>query len=114
MNSTPDAFVRHFSLEVTRPNADEIAALGEILPPATSVYFSAVPTIQPHELVADAVLLRKGSLEPVVHIAARRIASEELLQDLLKRLRGEANVRRLLIIGGDIDATGPFADALAV
>ena len=107
-------FTQQFSLEVTRPNADEIAALGQILPAATPVYFSAVPTIQPHELVADAALLRKAGLEPVVHIAARRLASAELLQDLLKRLTGEADVRRLLVIGGDVDATGPFADALAV
>jgi methylenetetrahydrofolate reductase (NADPH) len=36
------------------------------------------------------------------------------LQDLLKSLRGEADIRRLLVIGGDVDAAGPFPDALAV
>jgi methylenetetrahydrofolate reductase (NADH) len=110
----PDNFTRKFSLEVTRPNADEIAALGQVLPAGTPVYFSAVPTIQPHELVADAALLRKAGLEPVVHIAARRIRAAADLENLLAGLRAEADVRRLLVIGGDIDATGPFADALAV
>jgi len=59
----PD-FAQRFSLEATRPNAGEIAALAEVLPPGTPVYFSAVPTITPAELIADAGLLRKSGLEP--------------------------------------------------
>ena len=110
----PKSFAQRFSLEATRPNAAEIAALAEVLPAGTPVYFSAVPTIQPHELTSAAALLRKSGLEPVVHIAARRIRAAADLQNLLAGLRGEADTRRLLVIGGDIDATGPFADALAV
>jgi methylenetetrahydrofolate reductase (NADPH) len=107
-------FARTFSLEATRPNAGEIAALADLLPPGTPVYFSAVPTVEPPELIAAAALLRKSGLEPVVHIAARRIRAAAGLQDLLAGLRGEADVRRLLVIGGDVDAPGPFPDALAV
>jgi 5,10-methylenetetrahydrofolate reductase len=33
---------------------------------------------------------------------------------MLKRLTGEAGVRRLLVIGGDTDAAGPYVDALAL
>ena len=109
-----DQFARNFSLEATRPNAGEIAALAELLPRGTPIYFSAVPTITPAELIADAALLRKSGLEPVVHIAARRIGAAADLADLLAGLRGEADVRRLLVIGGDTDPAGPFADALAV
>ena len=111
---TPNSFARSFSIEATRPNAAEIAALADILPPGTPVYFSAVPTIEPPELIAAAALLRKSGLEPVVHIAARRLRAAADLQDLLKSLRGEADIRRLLVIGGDVDAAGPFPDALAV
>jgi methylenetetrahydrofolate reductase (NADPH) len=107
-------FARTFSVESTRPSTDEIAQLGMILPRRTEVYVTAVPTAAPDETVAAAAHLRKIGLEPVVHIAARRLNSEAQLKDLLARLRGEADVRRLLVIGGDIDATGPFADALAV
>jgi methylenetetrahydrofolate reductase (NADPH) len=114
MSMHSDAFARHFSIETTRPSAAEIAQLATILPPATQVYVTAVPTAAPDETVEAATALRRNGLEPVVHIAARRLSSAELLQDLLKRLTGEAGVRRLLVIGGDIDATGPFADALAV
>jgi methylenetetrahydrofolate reductase (NADPH) len=107
-------FARNFSLEATRPNACEIAKLAELLPGGTPVYFSAVPTITPQELVAGAALLRKSGLEPVVHIAARRIRVAADLQNLLASLRGEADVRRLLVIGGDVDTAGPFPDALSV
>ena len=42
----PDRYsLRSILIEATRPNAAEIAALAELLPPATPVYFSAVPTI---------------------------------------------------------------------
>jgi methylenetetrahydrofolate reductase (NADPH) len=107
-------FARTFSLEATRPNAAEIAALADLLPGGTAVYFSAVPTIEPPELIAAAALLRKSGLEPIVHIAARRIRVAADLQNLLASLRGEADVRRLLVIGGDVDTSGPFSDALAV
>jgi methylenetetrahydrofolate reductase (NADPH) len=112
----PDAagFARNFSLEATRPTAAEITALVDIVPPATPIYFSAVPTIARHEIVAAAALLRKAGLEPVIHIAARRLASAADLQELLSALRGDGDVRRLLVIGGDVDAPGAFADALAV
>ena len=108
------SFARSFSVEGTRPSADEIAQLGDILPAGTQVYITAVPTAAPDETVAAAAALRKTGLDPVVHIAARRLASEAQLKDLLARLRGEADTRRLLVIGGDIEAPGPFADALAV
>ena len=112
--SEPATFARNFSIEATRPSAAEIASLGELLPRGTPVYFSAVPTLTAQELVAGAALLRKGGLEPVVHIAARRIQTAADLQDLLTRLHAEADVRRLLVIGGDVDVLGPFQDALAV
>ena len=108
------AFAQDFSLEATRPNAAEIAALAEILPPGTSIYFSAVPTITPDEVITAAASLRKAGLEPVVHIAARRIGTAGDLQELLTALRHEADVRRLLVIGGDVDAPGRFPDALAI
>ena len=112
----PDAaiFAGHFSLEATRPTAAEIAALADIIPPATPIYFSAVPTITPQEIVAAAASLRKAGLEPIIHVAARRLASAAALQELLSGLRGEADVRRLLVIGGDVDAPGAFSDALAI
>ncbi len=105
---------RNFSLEATRPNAAEIAALAAILPPGTQVYLTAVPGADTRSQIEAAAGLRKAGLEPVAHIAARRSASESQLHELLSGLRGEADMKRLLVIGGDVDMSGPFTDALTV
>jgi methylenetetrahydrofolate reductase (NADH) len=110
----PAGLGHKFSIEVTRPNAAEIASLAEILPRGTSVYFSAVPTVERREVVTAAALVRKAGLEPVVHVAARRIAAAADLQELLAGLRDEADVRCLLVIGGDVDTPGAFPDALSI
>ena len=110
----PAGFARRFSLEATRPDAAEIARLAAILPPGTEVYVTAVPTVGPAELIGIAATLRKAGLEPVAHIAARRLPSAEALAHIVTGLAGDAGVRRLLVIGGDIDNAGPFSDALAV
>src|SRR5262245_25381395 len=96
----PDSavFPQRFSIEATRPTAAEITPLADIVPAATPIYFSAVPTITRQEIVTAAASLRKAGLEPVIHIAARRLASAAALQELLSSLRGEADVRQLLVI----------------
>lgn len=108
------AFVASFSLEATRPSDADIAAIAGVLPKGTAVYLSAVPSVDSAELVATAARLRQAGLDPVAHIAARRMTSTGHLSDLLKGLRGEADMRQLLLVGGDIETAGPFADALAV
>ena len=105
----PANFTRRFSLEATRPSAREIAALADKLPPATPLYLTAVPTQDSHELIVAAAAARKAGIEPVAHIAARRLASADALKELLAGLRGEADMRRLLLIGGDVDTAGAFA-----
>jgi methylenetetrahydrofolate reductase (NADPH) len=110
----PSNFARSFSLEATRPGEAEIAALADILPRGTSVYVTAPSTTDPREQITAAAGLRKAGLEPVVHLAARRIASAGDLQRLIAGLRGEADLRRLLVIGGDVEASGPYPDALAL
>lgn len=110
----PVTIARRFSVETTRPKPGEIDAVAAAVAKGAELYITAVPTQTEDELVAAAANARRAGLEPVIHIAARRTASVEQLGNLLKRLHGEADVRRLLVIGGDIDPIGPFADALAV
>jgi len=112
--SNVPALARRFSLETTRPGAAEIAALAEILPRGTPLYLTAVPTQDSNELIKAAAALRKAGMEPVAHIAARRLVSADALRELLAGLRGEADMRRLLLIGGDIDTPGAFSDALSI
>jgi len=105
---------RRFSIEATRPKPEEIAAIAARVPAGTEIYLTAVPAQTQDELVTAARNVRRAGLEPVVHVAARRLESTQSLTDLLAHLNGEADLRRLLVIGGDVDPVGPFSDALAV
>jgi methylenetetrahydrofolate reductase (NADPH) len=59
--------------------------------------------------IETAAALRLAGYNPVPHIAAREIASREILDDFLARLRGEADVTRVLLVAGDVaGARGPF------
>ncbi len=114
MTNQRTSFAARFSIEATRPGEAEIERLAAVLPPGTAVYLSAVPNTEPNEVVTAAARLRRAGFVPVAHIAARRFSSADQLTDVLKRLRGEADMRQLLVIGGDVAPGGPFADALAV
>jgi methylenetetrahydrofolate reductase (NADPH) len=107
------AFMRGGSLEATRPNAQDVAALQDAAAPGTPVYLSAVLSRPQEEVVEQAARVRAAGLEPVPHLAVRNFASTEALARLLDRLTGEAGVRRLLVIAGDrAEPAGPFHGAL--
>lgn len=107
------AFMRSGSLEATRPNADDIAALKAAAAPGTQVYLSAVPSRPQEDVVEQAARVRAAGLEPVPHLAVRNFANAEALGRFLDRLAGEAGVRRLLVIAGDrAEPAGPFHGAL--
>ena len=106
-------FMRDGSLEATRPNAADVAALKDAAAPGTPVYLSAVLTRPQEDVVAQAAAVRAAGLEPVPHLAVRNFADAEALARFLDRLAGEAGVRKLLVIAGDrAEPAGPFHGAL--
>jgi methylenetetrahydrofolate reductase (NADPH) len=61
------------------------------------------------------VAVRKAGLEPVPHIAARRIKDRVELRNFLERATGEAGVQKALILGGDeSEAVGPYPDGASL
>lgn len=108
------AIVGGYSIEATRPSAADIEAVAEHSGPARQLYLSAVPAQPLADLAGVAAQARRAGLEPVVHLPARRFTSRAELIEILARLRGEADVRRLLVLAGEFDPPGPFADALAI
>ncbi|HEY6703409.1 MAG TPA: methylenetetrahydrofolate reductase, partial [Xanthobacteraceae bacterium] len=108
-------FMAGFSLEATRPSAEEVAALTDIAPAGARVYISAVPKRPAREAIEAAARLRQAGFEPVPHLAARGFANTHVLDDLLARMGGEAGVVRLLVIAGDHgEPTGEFRSAIEV
>jgi methylenetetrahydrofolate reductase (NADPH) len=108
------AFVSGYSIEATRPKPAEIAAVAAIVGKGRQLFISSVPTQSLPELAVLAGEARRAGLEPVVHLSARRMTSKAELDDFVARLRGEADVRRVLVIAGDVDQAGPYADALDI
>ncbi len=89
----------------------EISSHGHQLPElkdqfavGTEVTITFLPGDNYHHNVETASALRRAGFDPVPHIAAREIASHKALDDFLARLRGEADVRRVLLIAGDVVA----------
>ena len=107
-------FAERFSVEATKPTTAEIAAIAAIAPRGTEVYVTAVSKLSADELVSAAARIRTAGLEPVAHIAARMVPSAAALDELLRRLAAEADLRRLLVVGGDAEVAGPFPDALSI
>jgi len=87
--------------------------LGELLEPGTTVLVNHPASVTHHDIVAACVKLRRAGFIPMPHIAARRLASFTQARDFLQRAAAEAEVRDVLIIGGDpAHPVGPFGDSL--
>jgi len=105
-------FMRGFSLEATRPSADDIDQLRGAAPAGTHVYLSAVPRKPPAELCGYAAAIRRAGYEPVPHLAARNVEDRGAFDAFLGDIARKASVRSVLVIAGDQDkAPGPFSDA---
>lgn len=107
--------VRGFSLEVSCHDEKAIAQLPDCVASGTDVYLPWIPGDSYRRVATAATKLRLAGINPVPHIVARRLRTQEELLDYILRLREEAAVREVLIIAGDDDrASGPFASSLDI
>jgi methylenetetrahydrofolate reductase (NADPH) len=102
-----------YSLEVTPRDADAFEAVAGLLPPLAEVFVADLPHQEPDLVVEACSRYRRAGFRPVPHLVARNIESSEKLRSLLARLVGEAEVDRVLVLGGDrSEPAGPFREAL--
>jgi len=112
---TIQSLVRNFSIETTVKESGRIDRYSDLVPAGTPLYIPFVPGTTPDETVGLAARLRKEGMEPVPHIVARRIENAAALDDLLARLVGDAGVRQVLCVAGDIaKPVGEFESALQI
>ena len=96
------------SVEVSASGSDP-AVLADHFPAGTCVSITFLPGDNYRHNVETAASLRRAGFDPVPHIAAREMPSREALNDFLMRARREADVRRVVLIAGDVAAAkGPF------
>src|SRR6266700_7144389 len=102
------------SVEVSS-RGHQLQQLRDNFAPGTDVTITFLPGDNYRHNVDTASALRRAGYNPVPHIAAREMASREALDDFLARLRGEADVTRILLIAGDAAlAKGRFRSSLDV
>lgn len=87
----------------------QIGELSDLFVPGIDVSITFLPGDSIRHNAETAAALRRAGFNPVPHVAAREIASREALDEFFRRLRGDADVTRVLLIAGDVAiARGPF------
>jgi methylenetetrahydrofolate reductase (NADPH) len=103
------------SLEMGADMPQDALRIAELLPAGTPVYVNHLPQRDLAHTLKALVALREAYLEPVPHIAARRVASRSEVQTFLEKAVRLAGVRKVLVVGGDTATpVGPYADAVAL
>ncbi|MCL4800134.1 MAG: methylenetetrahydrofolate reductase [Burkholderiales bacterium] len=101
------------TIETSAKNVVEIDGYRSLRPAGSDVYAAWIPGTPYHHLVSIARHLRAAGMNPVPHIAARRLPDRAAAADFLARLAGEAGVTRALVVAGDSPAAaGPFASSV--
>lgn len=106
-------FVAGFSIETTPGSAAKIDDHRDYLPEGTKVAVTFLPGSDYRDTVKVAKRLRAEGFEPAPHIAARSLKGKAELEDYLARLRGEADVRQVVVLAGAVDhPVGEFSDSM--
>lgn len=108
-------FMSGFTLETTPASAAKVADFREHVRPGTPVYITFLPGSDFGDTIVLAARLRREGFEPVPHFAARSMPSQAFVESSLARLRDEAGVTRVLLIGGAVPRPlGPYSDTMQV
>jgi methylenetetrahydrofolate reductase (NADPH) len=103
------------SIEMSPDDGREVPAIAERLPVGTKVYVDHLPRHALADSLPALIALRQAGLEPVPHVAARRVLSRPEVHSFLERATAEAGVAKVMLIGGDDpQPRGPYADAAAL
>lgn len=103
------------SIELTGKYQHQINQVKDLLPFGTDIYLSALPNRPLATNLECVAAIRAAGFNPVPHIAARHIRSRDELKQFLESVIQQQNVRKILLIGGDLpEPLGPYRDTLAV
>src|SRR5918995_1458043 len=78
-----------YSLEMTAKELDGLREAAPLIRPNTQIAVTFLPGEEMEQRVEAAKLVRALGFEPIVHLSARRIGSQDILEDYLARVSGE-------------------------
>ncbi len=109
------AAARAASLEVSGRDAAVLPPLRGALPAGTRVSVAQLPKESSAERLAAVRAVLAQGWQPVLHVAARRLASRAELDAVLGGLAAVGGAEEVFVVGGDPSTPrGPFPDALSV
>jgi methylenetetrahydrofolate reductase (NADPH) len=111
----PANMVDGYSLEMTAKEIEGLKEAAPLIRPGTQVAVTFLPGEELQQRVDAAVLVRELGFEPIVHLSARRIESENQLDWYLGEITTKAKVKRVFIIAGDPpEPEGPYSTSLQI
>jgi methylenetetrahydrofolate reductase (NADPH) len=103
------------SLEISPRELHRAAEVAALRPAGTCVYVPSLPGLPLARTLEAVAAIRAAGLDPVPHVAARRILDRGEFRDFLKKASAEHGVHRVLLLGGDeARPKGPFRDSIEV
>lgn len=103
------------SLEMGVESPQDARRVADLLPAGTPVYVNHLPHRELEDALPAIAAIAQAGLEPVPHIAARRVASTAQARGFLEQAVRVAGVRKVLLIGGDVPKpAGPYDSAAAL
>jgi methylenetetrahydrofolate reductase (NADPH) len=103
------------SLEIGADAVAEVSAVARVLPVGTRVFVNHSPRRELADSLPALTELHRCGLEPVPHVAARRVASPAQVRTFLERAVAECGVTKVLLVGGDAsECRGPYDSGAAL
>lgn len=109
------ALLEDFSLEMTGKDIPRLEEARGVIPPGTRLNVTFLGNEDLDMRVAAARAVREYGFTPVPHVSARRIASEQALEEFLAALAVIGASEHLFVVAGDpAEPEGPYPDALSL
>jgi methylenetetrahydrofolate reductase (NADPH) len=104
-----------FSMEMTGKDVTKVENAARVIPPGTRINVTFLENEDLAMRVAAAAAVKRLGFTPVPHISARRLKSQEMLEEFLTGLRDVGATGDVFSVGGDPAVPlGPYEDSLAL
>jgi methylenetetrahydrofolate reductase (NADPH) len=104
-----------FSMEMTGKDVAKVENAARVIPPGTRINVTFLENEDLAMRVAAAAAVKRLGFTPVPHISARRLKSQEMLEEFLTGLRDVGATENVFSVGGDPAVPlGPYEDSLAL
>jgi methylenetetrahydrofolate reductase (NADPH) len=104
-----------FSMEMTGKDVEKVENAAGVIPRGTRINVTFLENEDLTMRVNAAAAVRRLGFTPVPHISARRLKSQEMLEEFLTALRAIDATESVFSVGGDPAVPmGPYEDSLAV